>query len=458
MKIKDFISKDLSIDNFEARPDQSWCILGKNRSGIDQFFKLLSGEIQTDQIERPDQIGILSFAAQQALFEEEIKKDDTDFIDCIDPGTPARQFLETPDAYNDLIRAFAMDKAMDKGYRQLSTGQSRKLLLLAQITRGITSLIIQAPYEGLDTAGCLELDIALAQCKKNKIQVIVTVHNQGDIPQWATHIGIIAKGTMALAGPRQGVLKTLAETLPRETSDFKVSVQEVVAGAAPQRHRKSQTLIRLKNGSAGYNGIPVFKNFDLNIHTGDHTLISGPNGCGKSTLLQMVIGDHPACYQNDLHIFNIKRGTGESIWDLKQKMGIVSPDLHRNYMVPGNALACVLSGLFDSIGLYTSYTAVDEKKAMAWLARIGLDSHAHIPFRQLSYADQRLVLIARALIKLPELLILDEPTQGLDQSNRDAILDFLEQVAKENLSTILYVSHRTDEFRDFFVSRISMGS
>ena len=404
-------------------------------------------------------MGIFSFAIQQALFEEELKRDDTDFIDCIDPGTPAHMFLEAPDAYKDLISAFAMDKAMDKGYRQLSTGQSRKLLLLAQITQGTTCLIIQAPYEGLDRTGCMELDRALAQCQENGIQIIVIVHNQEDIPQWATHIGVIAKGSMALAGPRQAVLKTLAETPHRETPDFMASVRDLLAEPPPQPHKsqKRATLIRLRNGSAGYNGVPVFKNLDLTVHTGDHTLISGPNGCGKSTLLQMIIGDHPACYQNDLHIFNIQRGTGESIWELKQNMGIVSPDLHRNYMVPGNALACVLSGLFDSIGLYTSYTAADEEKAMEWLGRIGLEKQALTPFRQLSYADQRLTLIARALIKLPELLILDEPTQGLDQANRHAILDFLEQAAKENLTTILYVSHRTDEFRDFFVSRIAMG-
>jgi len=137
-------------------------------------------------------------------------------------------------------------------------------------------------------------------------------------------------------------------------------------------------------------------------------------------------------------------------------MGILSADLHRNYIVPGSVLDCVLSGLFDSIGLYTVPCQEDRKKAMAWLERISLSHEAGTPLRRLSYADQRLVLIARALIKLPALLILDEPTQGLDQANRDAILDFLGQVAKENMSTILYVSHREDEFRDFFVSRLRM--
>jgi molybdate transport system ATP-binding protein len=139
-------------------------------------------------------------------------------------------------------------------------------------------------------------------------------------------------------------------------------------------------------------------------------------------------------------------------------MGIVSTEFHRSYRVAGSVLACVTSGIYDTIGLYQRPTPEDDKKALAWLERISLADKAQAPFRSLSYADQRLALIARALIKLPDLLVLDEPTHGLDRANRNAVLDFLGQVATEQLSTILYVSHREDEFRDFFVSHIRMGN
>jgi molybdate transport system ATP-binding protein len=190
---------------------------------------------------------------------------------------------------------------------------------------------------------------------------------------------------------------------------------------------------------------------------GQHTLVTGPNGSGKSTLLQLITGDHPACYQNDLTLFGIKRGSGESIWDLKKDMGIVGSELHRNYHVPGSALSVVLSGYFDSIGVYRQASPGQTAEAMAWLERINMKEKARTSFRDLGFADQRLVLIARALIKLPRLLILDEPTQGLDESNRKAVLDFIEAIAGENICTILYVSHRADEFRDFFIQHIRMG-
>jgi len=209
-------------------------------------------------------------------------------------------------------------------------------------------------------------------------------------------------------------------------------------------------LVTLRRGFARYGEIEVFTGLDLTINRGDHTLITGPNGCGKSTLLQIITGDHPLCYVNDLSLFGRRRGSGESVWDLKRRMGILSPDLHRNHRVAGSALAIVVSGLFDSIGLYTTPNPAQQQLGRRWLQRLGLERKAQQAFRQMSYGEQRLILLARALIKTPPLLVLDEPTQGLDERNRMALLDFLAAIAKDQLATILYVSHRPDEYRDFF--------
>lgn len=200
----------------------------------------------------------------------------------------------------------------------------------------------------------------------------------------------------------------------------------------------------------------LFTGLNLHIKTGDHTLITGSNGVGKSTLLQMITGDNQKCYANDLTMFGIQRGSGESIWELKKRMGIVSPDLHRNYRVSISALYVIVSGFYDSIGLYVKCTEAEVKKAQFWLAQIGLADKAKTNFRKLSFGEQRLVLIARALVKVPELLVLDEPTQGLDGGARTRLLDFLATLAAMKLSTMLYVSHRQDEYRSFFTNHICL--
>jgi len=318
MKIKNYESKTVSIPHFNAGPGQAWCIIGANRSGIEEFFQLLAGERSPgpgQRIQRPRDCSVFSFAGQQALFEAELKKDDTDFMDKIDPGTLAREFLNSPENNQDLIQAFAMDKVLDHGFRQLSTGQSRKLLLLARLTRGTDCLVIQSPYDGLDMAGCLELDKALSLCRDRGIRIIITVHNPEDIPSWATHIGVMDRGHLALSGARDKVLKNMPGL--GAPADFKANLDEMVTARPDQRPDK-QELVRLENGSAGYQARIVFSGLDLKIHTGDHTLISGPNGCGKSTLVHIITGDHPACYRNRLWIFGVRRGTGESIWTSKK--------------------------------------------------------------------------------------------------------------------------------------------
>jgi molybdate transport system ATP-binding protein len=450
MYIKNFNHPALIIDELTMAPGESWCLYGKNRSGVEALVDLFSGHLtafSTDALILPEGCGVLSFRLQQELFEDELRHDDSDYLDHLDPGTPVREFLTLPEQQTGLLHSFAMDHALDLGYRQLSSGQSRKLLLLQELTRGATGLILQNPYDGLDTASCRELNRVLKDLSQKTLFLLVVVNDPEDIPDWCSHLAVCSDGRLAMAGPRQRVADKLAGLEHRQPTK---SPPAALLDPEKRQAEGDQELVSLTEGYAAYSDRTIFSGVNLHIHCGEHTLITGRNGCGKSTLLEMLTGDNHNCYRNRLKIFGRQRGSGESIWEVKQQMGIVSPALHREYRVAGSALAAVLSGLHDTIGLYRRPSPSAVRSAATWLEWLGLADLAKVPFRRLAFAEQRLVLIARALIKAPKLLILDEPSQGLDRANRLALLDLLDNIARERLATIIFVSHRLDEHRPLF--------
>jgi molybdate transport system ATP-binding protein len=201
----------------------------------------------------------------------------------------------------------------------------------------------------------------------------------------------------------------------------------------------------LIDGCVRYGDQLVFEHLDFRVAAGQHTLIEGPNGSGKSSLLEMITGDHPQAYSNELHLFGRRRGSGESVWDIKKNIGLVSARLHRDYRVGGSVEEVLLSGLFDSIGLYQQPEAGQRARARAWLDWLELELPPAAAFRDLSFGQQRLVLIARAAIKVPPLVVLDEPTSGLDTDNRARVLDLIESLCSQRKSTVLMVTHRADE-------------
>lgn len=461
MHIKNFQHQELNIEELKTDPNEIWCIFGENNSGIEVFMNLLSGkkqEFSAKILELPDNPGIISFLAQQELYEEEIRNDDTDFIGTIDPGTLVREFLPDYQRHLPLLQAFGLDYCLDRGYRQLSSGQSRKLLFLEKLTGGATTLILQNPYDGLDPKSCHELNSALQELPEKGIELIFLVNSVSDIPAWCSHLAMIHAGRLEVSGPYAEVLPQLSKKRKTSSLPHPAPIKEESSLSTAPVQKQKEELVFLVDGFAHYGENTLFTGLDLVIHSGDHTLISGPNGCGKSTLLDIITGDNPHCYANNLRIFGRKRGSGESIWDIKKQMGIVSPALHREHRIPGSALHVLLSGLHDSIGLYRKVTTTEKRIGEKWLGWLSLGARSGTAFRKLSFAEQRLVLIGRALIKQPKLLILDEPTQGLDDNNRNKLLDFLEEIAQKEISTILFVSHRTDEQRALFKNQIQLDS
>lgn len=179
---------------------------------------------------------------------------------------------------------------------------------------------------------------------------------------------------------------------------------------------------------------------------GEHWVLSGQNGAGKSTLLSLVCADNPQSYACDIALFGMARGTGESIWDIKRHIGYVSPEMHRAYQRDLPAIQIVASGLKDSIGLYAKPNPEEYDVCRFWMDIFGLKGLENHTFLKLSSGQQRLILLARAFVKDPELLILDEPLHGLDNQNRQLAKDVIETFCKRNNKTLMMVSHYKDEY------------
>jgi molybdate transport system ATP-binding protein len=332
-----------------------------------------------------------------------------------------------------LLAALRLQSVWERGYRVLSTGEARKVLLLKAVLRTPPLLILDDPFDGLDRPSCAELAQAIVQVSRSLPVVVVGTFGASEqpfAPETLRQVVVIGERQPSSATPPPVELGSWYEPLDP---------------AVP--------LVELHRGRVCYGQQIVFDQLDFRVAVGQHTLIEGPNGSGKSTLLDMLTGDHPQAYSNDLWLFGRRRGSGETVWDIKKNIGAVSARLHRDYRVGGSVEEVLLSGLYDSIGVYQQPEPSHRARARAWLEWLALGLPPDAAFRELSFGQQRLVLIARAAIKVPPLVVMDEPTSGLDPDNRARALELVESLCSQHKSTVLMVTHRADE-RAFWQARI----
>lgn len=449
MRILKLQTQTLQLENWTLEPGQVWCVLGNNASGKSQLAAALCGKQIAGAVEiesLPKNATWIGFESQQDEYEAELANDDTDFLDRLDYGSTGLELLLKSGCHETKAVAqaerFGVSHLLERGCRVFSSGELRRVQLLAKWLEEPDLLILDEPFDALDAssrADCSELFAQLAEAGQ---ALLLLVNRIDDVAAWVTHLALLHNGKLLLQGSRDSVLSsdTCRQMLAlNQTDKREIPPAPELGFAAPS------PILIFKNGFARYGDHYQFRDFDWTLLPGEHTLVTGPNGSGKSTLLNLITGDHPQCYANDLRIFGYQRGTGESIWDIKRQIGIVSPSLHRDYRAGGSVETVVVSGYFDSIGLYQQPSRDQKNGARAWLDLFGMLPHASASFRSLSYGQQRLALIARALVKQPPLLILDEPTQGLDDLNRHLVLACMQQLGELERTTLLFVSHREDE-------------
>ncbi|KJV47370.1 molybdenum ABC transporter ATP-binding protein [Pantoea sp. BL1] len=459
-------TRALSLNDLILNSGESWAFVGANGSGKSSLARALSGELSpgkgkvTQDFQRRTR---LSLEQLQKLVAQEWERNNTDLLSEgeDDTGRTAAQIIqdEVKDAARcqALAQQFGITYLLDRRFKYLSTGETRKTLLCQALMAQPDLLILDEPFDGLDVASRASLAETLSDLHQQGFTVVLVLNRFDDIPEFVQQVGVLAECTLTHVGERQTILAEalVAQLAHSEKLDGMALPEADAPDQLPQLAEDAPRVV-LRNGVVSYNDKAVIEGLSWQVNPGEHWQIVGPNGAGKSTLLSLVTGDHPQGYSNDLTLFGIRRGSGETIWDIKQHIGYVSSSLHLDYRVSCNVRTVVLSGFFDSIGLYQP--ASDRQKALArqWLALLGMDNHlADAPFHGLSWGQQRLVLIARALVKHPTLLILDEPLQGLDPINRQLVRRFVDVLIGEGRTQLLFVSHHAEDAPQCITHRLS---
>jgi len=317
-------------------------------------------------------------------------------------------------------------------------------MLIRALTSEPQLLILDEPFEGLDITSLDALQKHLSEIAKNT--TTITVLNRLDqCPDYVSHAAYVSDGTLQQQVSRtdKEEWQSLQALLHLKTSDLEVPPTDIDS-KLPELD-SNDPLVRITQGAIKYGDTVIFENLNWTINSGEHWQLTGPNGSGKTALLSLITGDHPQCYVNDIFVFGFKRGSGESIWQIKQFIGYVSTALQWEYTVGTSLRNVIISGFYDSIGLYSKPTDNQKTLANQWLEVLGMKDRADDTFTSQSYGDQRLLLIARAMVKHPPLLILDEPCLGLDDMNRQRVLALIELICARSDSTVLYVNHHAED-------------
>jgi molybdate transport system ATP-binding protein len=430
---------------------QVWAIVGPNGSGKSALAASLCGEgtvsVGARQI-KTNRISVISLEEQESLILREKARDDSDITDQIATGTPVSEMVDEVSVNEalkrELISIFGLEELLKRGFRKLSTGETRKLLFVRALTSEPELLVLDEPYEGLDVETVPRVRDILSRMAETTTMVMV-LNRIDDIPDFVTHVLRLEHGRISQqfrcddVSSTRDVLRQIGQissdeiTLPMPEIPIEVSLNP------------DGTLVSMANARVAYTDNIVFEALNWQVRPGSHWQVKGPNGSGKTCLLNLITGDHPQCYVNDIAIFGFNRGQGETIWDIKRFLGFVSTSLHWDYRLSVSVRKVVVSGFYDSIGLYQKATDKQMQIASDWLRLLGLSEHANQPFSSLSYGEQRVLLIARAMIKHPPLLLLDEPCLGLDEVNRSLVLALIERICNEGETTVVYVSHHEED-------------
>lgn len=337
----------------------------------------------------------------------------------------------------NLLQQFGLSERRNAPLIQLSSGENKRFQMIKAVLSQPQILILDTPFTGLDVAARKRVHSTINELARNGTKIIV-VTDVYQIPDCITHIAELEQGKLIYFTKKEEWNGSLV--LHKKT-DY----TNIYALPLSEDKEQYEQIVNMQNVSVRYGNKTILNNINWQVKSGDKWLLKGSNGAGKSTLLSLINGDNPQAYKNEIYLFDKKRGSGESIWDIKKNIGFVSPELHAFYDKMASCFNTIASGFFDTVGLFKKLSPKQHEHVQQWIDFLHLSSVQNKLLMNLSFGTQRLILLARALVKNPPLLILDEPCQGLDDEQKEAFVNLVNNICEQFNKTLIYVSHYDDE-------------
>ncbi|HUZ59061.1 MAG TPA: ATP-binding cassette domain-containing protein [Hanamia sp.] len=454
--------------SFSLQPNENLAILGEAESGKTTLAKAIAGKIRfagnfvtnfEDTTEKHARIELVeqrysfknlsgtndfyyqqrfnSFDANDAptIFEEILKvyaNDSKKNLPCLSGGQATGS---KADNINSTLEILGIDHLKNSPLIQLSSGEHKRFQLVKALVNPPKLLILDTPYTGLDILSVKKLNNILGGISEKGTQIIL-IPGTFPIPDFITHIASLRNKRLNFFGEKEDFLPEKLIS----TKEIQFSYNNDLSAVSNEEFH-FDTVVKMRNISIKYGDHTIIKNLNWEIARGERWLLKGRNGAGKSSLLSFITGDHPQAYANEIYLFGKRRGTGESIWDIKQKIGYISPELHAYFDKNISCFQAIGSGYFDTIGLFRKLSKEQHNTILQWLDFLHLSDMSTKPLHSISSGFQRMILLARALVKNPPLLILDEPCHGLDQKQSDQFISLIDHICSESNKTLIYVSH-----------------
>jgi molybdate transport system ATP-binding protein len=342
-----------------------------------------------------------------------------------------------------VLKLFRLQSLQDKSLIKLSNGETRRLAMASALLKNPKLLLMDQPLTGLDLQTRQSFDSILREIRDAGVHVMLAT-NSHEIPETVTHVAVLGGKMIKEVQERKDI--SLIDFFQFQLNGFDGSLLKRLLHA--DQPKGFNHIFCFEDIKIQYGEKVILENINWTVNPGEKWLLKGENGAGKSTLLSLVLGENPQAYANKIWLFDKKRGSGESIWDIKKNIGFVAPELSRFFPSNQTCIKVVLSGIFDTMGLFKKVSKEQEELALDWLRLFKIEDTANKLLRQVSLEDQRFILLARALIKVPVLLVLDEASQGMDEYQRILFKKTIDQICGLMPLTLIYVSHYLEDVPD----------